>query len=37
MFFDAFVADKLTLNIFYEMYIGNKITFDQNDESLAAH
>ena len=36
MFLDAFVADKLIFNTFYEIYLGN-YAFKQNDESLAAH
>ena len=32
----AFVADKLTFNTFYEIYLGN-YALKQNDEILAAH
>ena len=36
MFIDAFVADKLTFNTFYEIYLDN-YAFKQNAESFVAH
>ena len=35
-FFLLIVADTLTFNIFYEIYLGN-YAFKQNDEKLVAH